>query len=236
MIDLSLFELTSRILVAVFFGGIIGYDREVTGQSAGFRTHMLVCVGAAMIALIQVKSTNQVLSIVSEYPEFIPVFTISQTRLIAQIVSGIGFLGAGAIIVTKRSVSGLTTAASIWTTAGVGIALGFGYYEIAIIGTFIIVVVLALLKNKLRIAAGENLVVHYLDKDAQNKIITYFEDHQIRYFSAEFRVENDTEHQQTIYTEHYILNLPSGQFISGIIQDIGELDSVIYASSQHNIV
>ncbi|MDN6195429.1 MAG: MgtC/SapB family protein [Atopostipes suicloacalis] len=113
MIHLSLFEIIIRILLAAVAGGIIGYNREVSGQSAGFRTHMLVALGATIIALIQIETVNLVLEIITENPDFSTVFSLNYTRLIAQIVSGVGFLGAGAIIVTKSSISGLTTAASI---------------------------------------------------------------------------------------------------------------------------
>lgn len=233
MFDLSALEILIRIVLGVIFGGIIGYDREIKGQSAGFRTHMLVCVGSVIIALIQIQAVNQVLDLAAGNEEYLQIISIDQTRLTAQIVSGIGFLGAGTIIVTKRSVSGLTTAASIWATAGIGIAVGMGYYMIAIMGTLTIVIVLALIKNKLRVMVGENIVVRYLEQETQAKIIDYFETHQIKYFVAEFRIENDIEHNQTIYTEHFILNLSSRQMLSKVIQDIGEFDSVIYASSQH---
>lgn len=234
MIELSLVEVLIRIVIAVIFGGIIGYDREVKGQSAGFRTHMLVSVGSVIIALIQIQATNQILSLAINNPDLMEIFSINHTRLIAQIVSGIGFLGAGTIIVTKRSVSGLTTAASIWTTAGIGIAVGMGYYGIAIIGTLTIVLVLAVIKKKLGIAAGENLIVHYLDHEVKEKIIDYFDKHEVNYFSAEFRIDNDLDSKRTIYTEQYILNIPKGIFISEIIKDIAEFDSVIYASSQYD--
>lgn len=175
MIELPLIELIFRVLMSILFGGIIGYDRERKGQSAGFRTHMLVCVGAAMFALIQIKATNEVLTLAMNNSDYLQIFSIDQTRLVAQIVSGIGFLGAGAIIVTKRSVSGLTTAASIWATAAIGISMGMGYYLIAITGTVSIVTVLSWIKNKLISVVGENLIVHYIDQDVQEKLAEYFD-------------------------------------------------------------
>lgn len=236
MIDLSIIEIIIRIIIGVVFGGVIGYDREIKGQSAGFRTHMLVSLGSVIIALIQIEATDQILDMVSGNSEYLQILSIDHTRLTAQVVSGVGFLGAGTIIVTKRSVSGLTTAASIWATAGIGIAVGMGYYSIAGVGTLTILVVLALIKNKLGVAAGENIVIQYLDKNIEPTITSYFETHRIKYYSAEFRVENDLDLKRTVYTEHFILNIPSGHKISEAIQDIGEFESVIYASSQHNIV
>lgn len=236
MVHLSFIEILFRLIISLILGGAIGYNREVRGQSAGFRTHMLVSIGATMIALIQIGAINLVLNIVSEYPEFLTVFSMDYTRLIAQVVSGVGFLGAGAIIVTKSNISGLTTAASIWVTAAIGIAIGMGNYQVGILGTIVIVIILALIKNKLRIAAGENLVVRFLDKSAQKKITDYFERNNIRYQSSEFRVESALGEGELVFSERYTLNVPAKQSISRIVEDIGEIEAVNFASSQHNIL
>lgn len=236
MVELTLFELVSRILVSILFGGIVGYDREVKGQSAGFRTHMLVSVGATMFALIQIKTTNQIVDIAASQSDLFQIFSIDQTRLIAQIISGIGFLGAGAIIVTKRSISGLTTAASIWATAAIGIAIGMGYYEIAIAGTISIVTVLTVIKNKLGLSVGENLVVHYIEENFQKELIKYFEQNNIQYYSAEFRIERDSKTQEVVYSEHYVLKIPKGYSVNQIVQKLGKYESVTYVSSQPHIV
>lgn len=123
-----------RIFAAVIIGGLLGMERGMKNRPAGMRTYMLVCVGSCIIML-----TNQyVVQILGGEP----------TRLAAQVVSGIGFLGAGTIIVTRRSqIKGLTTAAGLWSSAGVGIALGIGFYEAAIVGTFAIFVVMTLLQK-----------------------------------------------------------------------------------------
>jgi len=124
-----------RIVVAVIFGGVIGLERGLKNRPAGMRTYMLVCVGACLIML-----TNQYL------------FQVTQTgdpmRLGAQVVSGIGFLGAGTIIVTKHNqIKGLTTAAGLWASAGVGLALGVGFYEAAVVAGFAVFSVLTLLQR-----------------------------------------------------------------------------------------
>ena len=109
-----------RIICAVVIGGIIGIERSVKNRPAGLRTHMLVCVGACLIMM-----TNQYIYQMTH--------TGDPMRLGAQVVSGIGFLGAGTIIVTKHSqIKGLTTAAALWASAGVGLALGIGFYEAAV--------------------------------------------------------------------------------------------------------
>ena len=96
------------------------------------RTYILVCIGACIIALIQVEIANKAMRDALEYPELVGTIRSNEVRLIAQVVNGVDFLGEGTIIVTKQSVTGLTTAASLWVIAGVGIALGIGFYAIAI--------------------------------------------------------------------------------------------------------
>lgn len=236
MIELPVIELILRILFSILFGGIIGYDRERKGQSAGFRTHMLVSVGATMIALIQIKASNEILHLAMTNPDYFQIFSLDQTRLVAQIVSGIGFLGAGAIIVTKRSISGLTTAASIWATAAIGIAMGMGYYVIALTGTVSIVIVLSLIKNKLILVTGENVIIHYIDKKVKHQLVQYFRENKIKYHSAELRIENKLNNNEIVYSEHYVLNIPSRATITEIIQELGELENIVYVSAQPHII
>ena len=124
-----------RILAAVIIGGLIGLERGLKNRPAGLRTYMLVCVGACLVML-----TNQYM---------VQVFkTGDPVRMGAQVVSGIGFLGAGTIIVTRRNqIKGLTTAAGLWSAAGVGLALGVGFYEAALIGGFAVFFVMTLLQR-----------------------------------------------------------------------------------------
>ena len=124
-----------RIFAAVIIGGLLGLERGMKNRAAGLRTYMLVCVGACIIML-----TNQY--IYQNYGSGDPV------RMGAQVVSGIGFLGAGTIIVTRRSqIKGLTTAAGLWSSAGVGLALGIGFYEAAVVGAVAIFVIMTLLQR-----------------------------------------------------------------------------------------
>jgi putative Mg2+ transporter-C (MgtC) family protein len=124
-----------RILLAAILGGFMGLERGLKNRAAGLRTYMLVCIGACLIML-----TNQF--IFQSYGTGDPV------RMGAQVISGIGFLGAGTIIVTRRNqIKGLTTAAGLWSAAGVGLALGVGFYEAAVAGTMAVFVVMALLQK-----------------------------------------------------------------------------------------
>ena len=124
-----------RIFAAVIIGGILGLERGMKNRPAGLRTYMLVCVGACVVML-----TNQYI-----YQVF---GSGDPVRMGAQVVSGIGFLGAGTIIVTRRNqIKGLTTAAGLWSAAGVGLALGVGFYEAAVAGTVAVFAVMTLLQR-----------------------------------------------------------------------------------------
>jgi putative Mg2+ transporter-C (MgtC) family protein len=133
--EVTILSVFLRIFAAVIIGGILGLERGMKNRPAGFRTYMLVCVGACVIML-----TNQYIYQVTS--------TGDPVRMGAQVVSGIGFLGAGTIIVTRRNqIKGLTTAAGLWSAAGVGLALGVGFYEAAVAGTIAVFVVMALLQK-----------------------------------------------------------------------------------------
>lgn len=124
-----------RLLAACIMGGIIGFQREYPGhRPAGLRTHILVCLGSALVM------------VTSEYFRFVYGDSFDVTRIGAQVVSGIGFLGAGAIIKQGFNVTGLTTAASLWAVACVGLACGSGFYTGAIFATVLIYIVLQILK------------------------------------------------------------------------------------------
>ena len=133
--ELTYLGVTLRIVSAILVGGLLGLERGMKKRPAGMRTYMLVCVGACLIML-----TNQY---VFQY-----FHTGDPVRMGAQVVNGIGFLGAGTIIVTRRNqIKGLTTAAGLWTSAGVGLALGIGFYEAAFIGGFAVFFVMTLLQK-----------------------------------------------------------------------------------------
>jgi putative Mg2+ transporter-C (MgtC) family protein len=125
-----------KILLAMVLGGIVGLEREFSGRPAGLRTHILVCVGATVIVL---ASTAIPGIFGSDYKDTL---RIDPGRLAAGIVTGIGFLGAGAIIRTRDLIRGLTTAACIWFAAALGIVIGEGFYAVAIFSTLVVVLVL----------------------------------------------------------------------------------------------
>ncbi|MFN2490111.1 MAG: MgtC/SapB family protein [Actinomycetota bacterium] len=125
-VSLDLWELSARILVAAALGGLIGFEREFADQPAGFRTHILVSVGAALFTIVGAYGVESFIG-GDQAVRFDP------TRVAAQVVTGIGFLGAGAILQQGVNVRGLTTAASLWVTAAVGTAVGLGYWGGAVV-------------------------------------------------------------------------------------------------------
>lgn len=139
--ELTIASLVLRVLLAVLLGGVVGLERGMKNRAAGLRTYMLVCMGACIV-----MATNQY--IYQAYGTGDPV------RMGAQVVSGIGFLGAGSIIVTARNqIKGLTTAAGLWASACIGLAVGIGLYEVALLGAaciFAILTVMHRIDEKLR--------------------------------------------------------------------------------------
>ena len=135
MREVTLLAVAIRILAAALLGGLLGLERGMKNRPAGLRTYMLVCVGACLIML-----TNQYIWQLEN--------TGDPVRMGAQVVSGIGFLGAGTIVVTRRNqIKGLTTAAGLWTAAAAGLALGVGFYEAALMGGLTIFAVITLLQR-----------------------------------------------------------------------------------------
>jgi putative Mg2+ transporter-C (MgtC) family protein len=134
---LSQWELIARLLLAAALGSVVGWERERLQWAAGLRTHMLVAVGACLMIVVSAYGFSAVLG---------PRVILDPSRVAAQVVSGIGFLGAGSIILRNEAIKGLTTAASVWAVAGVGLAAGAGLYTAAVAATVIILVILAGLK------------------------------------------------------------------------------------------
>lgn len=126
-------EFIIRILVATALGAVIGLDREYRTKAAGFRTHVLVALGSALFMIISVHGFD-------DLPKDQMTLRMDPARIAAQVVTGIGFIGAGTIIFQKNVVKGLTTAAGLWVTAAVGMACGVGMYVLAIVSTLLVLI------------------------------------------------------------------------------------------------
>ncbi|MFW6281374.1 MAG: MgtC/SapB family protein [bacterium] len=129
-------SISIKLILILILAGFIGWDREQQGRPAGFRTHILVGIGSTIIMIVSIMLFEQ-------YPDS----DVDPGRIAAQVVSGIGFLGAGTILIQGSIVKGLTTAASLWTTAAIGLGVGGGFYFVSIAGTIIVFVSLFFLSN-----------------------------------------------------------------------------------------
>ena len=162
--SVTMLSVSVRMLLAVLCGGIIGIEREYKRRPAGFRTHILICLGAAMTTL-----TSQYLYLcLEQYTDM--------ARLGAQVVAGIGFIGAGTIIVTRRQrVKGLTTAAGLWAAAIIGLTLGGGFYEGGLFATVLILVAELMFSRLeyriLRNAPEINLYIEYTSNDSLETLL-----------------------------------------------------------------
>ena len=163
--ELNLLSVLVRLFLAMFLGGIVGLERGRKHRAAGFRTYMLVCIGAALTMLLgqyqDFMLTTRWASVVSEVGSRSDI-----ARYGAQVISGIGFLGAGTIVLTgRKEIKGLTTAAGLWACACMGLAIGSGFYECVILGlimVYICIRILPLLENVLRKRARNiNLYIEF---------------------------------------------------------------------------
>lgn len=144
---LTIQEVILRIIMAILIGGMIGYERGHSNRPAGFRTHILVCLGATIVSLTEEQLRINSLGFALTHPDIAPLLKIDISRISAQVVSGIGFLGAGTIMRDKGVIGGLTTAASIWATGCIGLGIGWGFYFLAIPSGIAILIVLVTLKK-----------------------------------------------------------------------------------------
>ena len=208
-----------RIFTAVIIGGLLGLERGMKNRAAGLRTYMLVCVGACIIML-----TNQFI--------FQCYGTGDPVRMGAQVVSGIGFLGAGTIIVTRRSqIKGLTTAAGLWSSAGVGLALGIGFYEAAIVGAVAIFVIMTLLqKMDDRMHLRNRVLEVYLELSSEISLGDFLR--QVRQQDVEVndvQREQDSDADAGIRTYIALMKTKKRGSHVDIIEMLQKIPGVIYA-------
>ncbi len=220
--ELGLLDIAARLAVAAALTGVIGLERELRERAAGLRTHMLVGVGSALF------------TIVSAYGWTDFVFSreggtiLDPTRVAAQIVTGIGFLGAGAIIRQGISVRGLTTAAGLWVVAAIGMAAGAGFYSAALIATGIVMVGLGPfrwveagpLMRRLR-RGGRVLEIDLRPGQAVGPVLDALEERRARVTRIEL---GDEEDRRQLRLE---LDLPIGSASSEVVEEVSRLDDVL---------
>ena len=211
--EMNTLAVAFRLVLAVLCGGLIGIEREYKRRPAGFRTHILICLGAAMTTL-----TSQYL-----YTDV--------ARLGAQVIAGIGFIGAGTIIVTKRQrVKGLTTAAGLWTAAIIGLVCGAGYVECAIFATAMVLVAeLLLIKIEYRFARkinDVNLYVEYAHAEVIENILRAIRDKGIKLGGIEINriAGKDDEHH---YCAVITMRANKKQMDEDVIKELNGIEDVL---------
>lgn len=172
--ELSLHIIILRIFLSTIIGGIIGYERGSNNQAAGFRTHILVCLGATLISLIQEQLKINLLNYAIENPLSSQVLKTDLGRLGAQVISGIGFLGAGTILREEKTIAGLTTAASVWVTGCIGLGIGWGFYRLTIITGIVVLIVLITLK-KIEVIYKTTIITYTEDNNIEDDIKNTFD-------------------------------------------------------------
>jgi putative Mg2+ transporter-C (MgtC) family protein len=209
-----------RLLLSIVLGGVIGFERGRSGRPAGFRTHILVCLGSTLAMM-----TNQF--IIQEYG------TGDPTRIAAQVVSGIGFLGAGTIIVTGRhQVKGLTTAAGLWATACMGLAIGIGFYKAAIISCiliFFVTVVLHRLDNTmLSKSKVMDLYIEFSHSASVTSIVDNIKSHMVHIESMEILKPTYGNNKSTM-AAIMTIRLKQKRVRLDVVTKINEIDGVEFA-------
>ena len=224
-----------RLLLAVVFGGIVGYTREKDNKPAGFRTHILVCFGAAVISMVQDQLRLNILELASINLKLTGVIKTDLGRLGAQVVSGIGFLGAGSIMKEKgETVGGMTTAAGIWATGCAGLGIGWGFYNLAIPAiVFMLVIIVIFKKFEPKIIKRTKLLkfeVKFLeDKNYAKGLLATYE-----VFNQKLIKITQIDKNQAENTAIFTVNMDEKIDISDIIVSLSAIKAVEVVKENYN--
>ncbi len=206
-----------KMICAFILGGLIGLERSYNHKNAGFRTHILVCIGACVASL-----TGLFLYLGLKVPT-------DMSRIGAQVVTGLGFIGAGTIVVTrKKTVKGLTTAAGLWTDGVIGIAVGAGFYEGAILSVFLVLLAetyFANIKAHMHRSPEFKLVVSYFKKDNLDDVLRYCKDRSLAITNLQITGTNENN-----------ISMYSGMITLRPDQPVNQKELVEHIDSMNGIV
>ncbi|MDD6141925.1 MAG: MgtC/SapB family protein [bacterium] len=212
-----------RLLLAVVIGCVIGMERERKNRPAGLRTHVLVCVGASIIAIMESLIISDTISL--NMNNMNTGIAVSYGRISAQVVSGIGFLGAGTIFISQKKIAGLTTAASLWNVACLGLAVGMGYYTLAVAGCLIVVITLALLQRVVHVNAVKHVEIKFIHRVETIAFINdYFQSIGVNVLDIDFHVENKGKYN--LYTNIYTLDMQGKATYKDIVNKLSEYANI----------
>lgn len=226
--EMNVASVLLRLTVAMLFGGFIGLERERKRRPAGFRTYMLVCLGAALTMLLSQYESYMVTHAWHETAMEIGLRT-DVSRFGAQVINGIGFLGAGTIIVTGRQeVKGLTTAAGLWASACMGLAIGAGFYECVLLGFALIFLAMRLLPaiESLIVenARNMNIYVEFQSLDDVGEIINRIKSQGVQIYEVD--IERGREERVLHPSAVFSIRLHQKQAHTRVLTAISELESV----------
>ena len=232
---MTVLSMLVRLGLAVLIGGAIGYERESKNRPAGFRTHIMVCIGATIISMISVRMSEDTIARILSNPELSDVIKVDLGRLGAQVISGMGFLGAGTILHNKGSIKGLTTAASLWVVGCLGLAIGYGYYYISVLGAVVCIVVLVNLKkiqSKLFLDSNDKKIeVSYIDRKRTIEALDeLFIRKNIQVINIEFPIENEGSYNdKPIGKSVYTIITPKHVSNEQLISMFAKIETVVNA-------
>lgn len=227
--ELNMLSMMLRVVLAMVVGGIVGFEREKKGRPAGFRTYMLVAVGATLTVIL-----SQYLDYMLNNRWVLASDTIGiktdLSRFGAQVINGVGFLGAGTIIVTgKQEVKGLTTAAGLWASACMGIAIGAGFYECMVMGTLLIVISMKLLpfieNIVMRRARNMSIYVGMDSMENLGSVVSYLKNAGIRLFDVEID-KSKNEHLKQV-NALLSIRLPNQIQHTQVLAKLATMDGII---------
>jgi len=213
------FSIILRMVCAFLLGGVIGLERSYKNRPAGFRTHILVCIGASIASM-----TGLYLYLVLKLPA-------DMSRIGGQVITGISFIGAGTIVVTrKRVVKGLTTAAGLWTTGIIGLAIGAGFYEGAIIGTVLTLLIETYFSNiraKIQHAPEFKVAVSYYQRNNLDEVLRHCKNENMAI--TNLQIAGTTESNVPIYSALVTLR-PNGELDHlALVKEIEKMEGIISA-------
>lgn len=217
---LTFWQVLFRIVMAVAIGAAIGVEWEKKNRPAGMRTHVLVCIGAALVSLVEQATVAYVVELGSNE------IGVSMGRLTTSIVAGVGFLGAGTIVMADRKITGLTTAASLWCTACLGLAVGMGFTTMAVVACILVMVVLQLMQKVVRVNSYKTLEVQFVHR-AETMAFTreVFAQKEAVILDQDFHAEAQAG-GTSLYTNVYSITVPGKTGYLEIMERLSEYPNV----------
>ena len=211
-------EFILRLFIAGILGSIIGLDREYRAKEAGYRTHFLVSLGSALIMIVSQHGFSEILDT--------PNVNLDPSRIASQVVTGIGFIGAGTIILHKQIVRGLTTAAGIWATSGIGLAIGAGMYELGISATILTLIGLEVLSFLFKSIGMKSSIVEFStdNKETLNRITKLF--HSKNFLIVSLQMKENRIGESIVYHATMVIKMKKSNDEGTLLTLLQEFDDV----------